>query len=81
METYLMYHARTREEAKELSLKDYYSQKAENGTVLLMMTDYGYMNMFLNSYMVGNLSQYKNLVVLCMDEQSYRVLVSIKYDL
>ena len=55
-----------------MSLQDYLSQKAVNGTVLLMMTDYGYMNMFVNSYRVGNLSQYQNLVVLCIDEQSYR---------
>ena len=65
----LAYHKGVR----EVSLKDYLSQKAVNGTVLLMMTDYGYMNMFVNSYRVGNLSQYKNLVVLCIDEQSYRV--------
>ena len=65
----LAYH----KEVREVSLQDYLSQKAVNGTVLLMMTDYGYMNMFLNSYRVGNLSQYQNLVVLCIDEQSYRV--------
>lgn len=68
----LAYHKGVR----EVSLKDYLSQKAVNGTVLLMMTDYGYMNMFVNSYRVGNLSQYKNLVVLCIDEQSYRVSFS-----
>ena len=65
----LAYHKGVR----EVSLQDYLSQKAVNGTVLLMMTDYGYMNMFVNSYRVGNLSQYQNLVVLCIDEQSYRV--------
>ena len=65
----LAYHKGVR----EVSLKDYLAQKAVNGTVLLMMTDYGYMNMFVNSYRVGNLSQYQNLVVLCIDEQSYRV--------
>lgn len=69
----LAYHKGVR----EVSLKDYLSQKAVNGTVLLMMTDYGYMNMFVNSYRVGNLSQYKNLVVLCMDEQSYHVIIVI----
>ena len=66
LESSLAYH-------KEVSLQNYLSQKAVNGTVLLMMTDYGYMNMFVNSYRVGNLSQYQNLVVLCIDEQSYRV--------
>ena len=68
----LAYHKGVR----EVSLKDYLSQKAVNGTVLLMMTDYGYMNMFVNSYRVGNLSQHQNLVVLCIDEQSYRVSFS-----
>ena len=68
----LAYHKGVR----AVSLKDYLAQKAVNGTVLLMMTDYGYMNMFVNSYRVGNLSQYKNLVVLCIDEQSYRVSFS-----
>ena len=71
LESSLAYHKETR----VVSLKDYLSQKAINRTVLLMMTDYGYMNMFVNSYRVGNLSQYKNLVVLCIDEQSYRVCV------
>ena len=64
----LQYHMKE----KTVSYKNYLSQKAVNGTVLLMMTDYGYMNMFVNSYRVGNLSQYQNLVVLCIDEQSYR---------
>ena len=68
LESSLAYH----KEVREVSLQDYLSQKAVNGTVLLMMTDYGYMNMFVNSYRVGNLSQYQNLVVLCIDEQSYR---------
>ena len=67
----LAYHKGVR----EVSLKDYLAQKAVNGTVLLMMTDYGYMDMFVNSYRVGHLSQYKNLVVLCIDKQSYRVSV------
>lgn len=69
LESSLAYH----KEVREVSLQNYLSQKAVNGTVLLMMTDYGYMNMFVNSYRVGNLSQYQNLVVLCIDEQSYRV--------
>ena len=68
LESSLAYH----KEVREVSLQDYLSQKAVNGTVLLMMTDYGYMNMFVNSYRVGNLSQYQNLGVLCIDEQSYR---------
>ena len=61
---------------KELvSYKDILAQKAINGTVFLMMTDYGYMDMFVNNYQVGNLSQYKNLVVLCIDKRSYQVWV------
>ena len=73
LESSLAYH----KEVKEVSYKEYLAQKAVNGTVLLMMTDYGYMDMFVNSYRVGNLSQYKNLVVLCIDEQSYRVSVVV----
>ena len=73
VESALQYHTKER----AVSYKDYLAQKAVNGTVLLMMTDYGYMDMFVNSYRVGNLSQYKNLVVLCIDEQSYRVSVMV----
>ena len=73
----LTYQKDDRRVKNKVSLKDFYSQKADNGTILLMMTDYGYLDMFLNSYRVGNLSQYKNLVVLCMDAKSYRVLLSV----
>ena len=71
----LAYHKRKDVRGKEVSYKDYLAQKAVKGTIFLMMTDYGYMDMFVNSYRVGHLSQYKNLVVLCIDKQSYRVSV------
>ena len=83
IESALQYHTKEKTVSyndhpkKAVSYKDYLAQKAAKGTVLLMMTDYGYMDMFVNSYRVGNLSQYKNLVVLCIDEQSYRVSVVV----
>lgn len=56
-----------------MSLQECLSQKAVDGTIMLMMVDYGYLDMFINSYRVGELSQYKNLIVFCLEEQSYRV--------
>ena len=58
---------------RDMSLQECLSQKAVDGTILLMMVDYGYLDMFINSYRVGELSQYKNLIVFCLEEQSYRV--------
>lgn len=46
-----------------------------NNTVLLMLTDWGYMNQFWNSYVVSNLKQYPNLVVACMDTKVYEVMI------
>lgn len=58
---------------KDTTLKGFLSQRAVDGTILLMMVDAGYLNMFINSYKYSNLSQYKNLVVLCIDPKSFRV--------
>ena len=50
---------------------------AINNTILMMIVDYGYLDLWRNSYIAGNLSQYKNLVVFCLDEQSYNVILFI----
>ncbi|KAM7455148.1 putative transferase [Blastocystis sp. subtype 1] len=50
------------------------TSRAINNTVLMMIVDYGYLDLWRNSYNAGNLSQYKNLIVLCLDEQSYKAL-------
>ena len=41
---------------------------------MLMCTDSGYINMFLNSYRVCGLQQYKNLIVTCLDKACYKRL-------
>ena len=45
-----------------------------NNTIMLMWTDSGYINMFLNSYRVCGLQQYKNLIVTCLDKACYKRL-------
>lgn len=56
-----------------ITLESIISSNNVNNTVLLMMTDYGYLNHFLNVYYAGNLNQYPNLVVACIDKISYHV--------
>ena len=41
-----------------------------------MIVDYGYLPLLENSYTCGHLANYKNLVILCLDEQSYTVCLS-----
>ena len=53
------------------------TSRAINNTVLMMIVDYGYLDLWRNSYNAGNLSQYKNLVVFCLDEQSYKEVLFI----
>ena len=50
---------------------------AINSTILMMIVDYGYLDLWRNAYNAGKLSQYKNLVVVCLDEQSYKVMLFI----
>ena len=45
-----------------------------NNTVLMMMMDFGFIHLWNSSYLSGNLSSYKNLVVLCMDKESFTVI-------
>lgn len=53
------------------------SNLAINNTILMMIIDYGYLDLWRNSYIAGNLSQYKNLIVFCLDEQSYKEVLFI----
>ena len=55
-------------------LKDVIKRQSYNNSIMLMCTDSGYINMFLNSYYVSNLQQYKNLVVTCLDKSCYNQL-------
>ena len=61
--------------ALPLTMKSFLYHKAQNHTVLLMIADYGYLNMWNNAYITGNLSHYHNLVVFCLDRESYRVIL------
>ena len=56
-----------------MSLQSILPLRSVNNTVLLMMTDYGYLNHYLNVYYAGHLNQYPNLVVCCIDKYSYNV--------
>ena len=53
------------------------SNVAINNTILMMIVDYGYLDLWRNSYNAGNLSQYKNLIVFCLDERAYKVMLFI----
>ena len=61
--------------ALPLTMKSFLFHKAQNHTVLLMIADYGYLNMWNNAYITGKLSHYRNLVVFCLDRESYRVFM------
>lgn len=67
--------ASTEYRALPMTMKSFLFHKAQNHTVLLMITDYGYLNMWNNAYIAGNPSRYNNLVVFCLDTESYRVFM------
>lgn len=46
-----------------------------SNSVLLMLTDSGYLNQFWNTYIVSNLTSYPNLVVACLDRNVYEVII------
>ena len=46
-----------------------------NNTIILMLTDQGYINQFLNSYVTNHLQQYPNLIVSCISESTYKVFL------
>lgn len=58
---------------RHVPLVAFLSKHAINNTVLLMIVDNETINTWKNSYTTGHLSRYKNLVVFCLDEQSYKV--------
>ena len=47
-----------------------------NNSILLMLTDLGYLDQFWNTYLYGNFTQYKNLIVACINQEAYEVLSS-----
>ena len=51
---------------------------SKNNTIFLMLVDSGYFNQFLNAYYVGNLKQYDNLLVVCLDTKSCSKLSKMK---
>ena len=55
-------------------LEDVIKKHSYNNSIILMCTDSGYINMFLNSYNVCNLKQYRNLIVTCLDMACYNRL-------
>lgn len=55
-------------------LEDVIKRHSYNNSIMLMCTDSGYINMFMNSYYVCNLQQYKSLVVTCFDKPCYNQL-------
>ena len=50
--------------------------KAVNNTVFVMIVDFGYLRVFLNSYFTSRLWEYPNLVILCLDQRSFNVLLN-----
>ena len=55
------------------SLRQFIRNKTINNTVLVMVVDFGYLKVFLNSYFTSRLWEYPNLVVLCFDKRSFLV--------
>ncbi|KAK8819264.1 hypothetical protein WA577_003730 [Blastocystis sp. JDR] len=56
------------------SLRQFIRNKTINNTVLVMVVDFGYLKVFLNSYFTSRLWEYPNLVVLCFDKRSFLIL-------
>ena len=55
-------------------LEDVIKRHSYNNSIMLMCTDSGYINVFLNSYFVCNMQQYKNFIVTCLDKPCYNQL-------
>lgn len=49
------------------------SRQAKQNTILLTIVDEPYLRIWRNSYYYGNLSQYDNLVVMCLNRRTYTV--------
>ena len=56
------------------SLTESIARYSKNNTIFLMLVDSGYFNQFLNAYYIGNLKQYDNLFVVCLDIESCNML-------
>ena len=59
------------------SLTESIARYSKNNTIFLMLVDRGYFNQFLNAYYVGNLKQYDNLLVVCLDIKSCDMLLQM----
>ena len=57
-----------------MSFIQFVKSKAINNTVFVMIVDFGYLRVFLNSYFTSRLWEYPNLVILCLDQRSFNVL-------
>ena len=60
------------------SLTESIARYSKNNTIFLMLVDSGYFNQFLNAYYIGNLKQYDNLFVVCLDTKSCSKLSGMK---
>ena len=57
-----------------VSFIQFVKSKTINNTVFVMIVDFGYLRVFLNSYFTSRLWEYPNLVILCLDQRSFNVL-------
>ena len=55
------------------SLSEAIAKYQVTNSILLMLTDLGYLEQFWNTYLYGNFTQYKNLVVACINQEAYEV--------
>lgn len=55
------------------SLSEAIDKYQVKNSILLMLTDLGYLEQFWNTYLYGNFTQYKNLVVACINQEVYEV--------
>ena len=55
------------------SLSEAIDKYQVKNSILLMLTDLGYLEQFWNTYLYGNFTQYKNLVVACINQEAYEV--------
>ena len=72
--------AKTEDRCSHVPLYVFLSQHAVNNTLLLMIVDSGYIDLWRNSYYSGHLAEYPNLIVFCLDQQSYAVGVERRVD-
>lgn len=56
-----------------LSLNEAIEKYKVDNSILLMFTNYGFINQFRNTYIASKLMNYKNLIVVCIDKRAYEV--------